>query len=171
MMTPENMFRRWRDRCFFLHFPAHSLGLTSSTLAGVRGARSGSLAVALGVAREVLPERSATARARLISTSGFSRRCSPSMTKPDLAEGKNLFVTHNHVPGDLARSRRMISTIAFQLAFQSRLLGSFVCDALREDPNLGDSASLSEQYHKLLLHPLQSAELNKVIYPQSKVHQ
>ncbi|KIW99831.1 uncharacterized protein Z518_10759 [Rhinocladiella mackenziei CBS 650.93] len=57
--------------------------------------------------------------------------------------------------GDLARSRKMISTIAFQLAFQSRLLGSFICDALRDDPSLSDSASLSEQYHKLLLHPLQ----------------
>ena len=60
--------------------------------------------------------------------------------------------------GDLARSRKTISTIVFQLAFQSGLLGGFVCDALREDPNLGDSASLSEQYHKLLLHPLQKAQ-------------
>ena len=60
--------------------------------------------------------------------------------------------------GDLARSRKMVSTIAFQLAFQSSLLGRFICDALREDPHLGDSASLSEQYHKLLLHPLQKIQ-------------
>ena len=57
--------------------------------------------------------------------------------------------------GDLARSRRIVSTVAFQLAFQSRLLGNFICDPLREDPRLGDSASLSEQYHRLLLQPLQ----------------
>ena len=60
--------------------------------------------------------------------------------------------------GDLARSRKVVSTIVFQLAIQSGLLGSFICDALREDPNLGDSASLSEQYHKLLLHPLQRVQ-------------
>jgi hypothetical protein len=60
--------------------------------------------------------------------------------------------------GDLARSRKMISTIALQLAFQSSLLSGFVCDALRKDPNLGGSASLSEQYHKLLLHPLQKVQ-------------
>src|SRR5271154_2093948 len=57
--------------------------------------------------------------------------------------------------GDLARSRRMISTIAHQLAFQSPSLGRFICDALREDPNLGDSASLSDQYNKLLFHSLE----------------
>ncbi|KIX08794.1 uncharacterized protein Z518_03451 [Rhinocladiella mackenziei CBS 650.93] len=57
--------------------------------------------------------------------------------------------------GDLARSRKVVSTIAFQLAFKSSLLGGFICDALRNDPNLGKSASLSEQYHKLLLQPLQ----------------
>jgi hypothetical protein len=60
--------------------------------------------------------------------------------------------------GDLAHSRKAISTIVFQLAFQSSLLGSFVCEALREDPNLGASASLSEQYRKLLLQPLQRAQ-------------
>jgi hypothetical protein len=60
--------------------------------------------------------------------------------------------------GDLARSRKMISTIAFQLAFQSSLLSGFICDALRKDPNLGASASLSEQYNKLLLHPLQKVQ-------------
>ena len=51
----------------------------------------------------------------------------------------------------------MISTIAFQLAIRSRLLGSFICEALREYPHLGDSASLSQQYDKLLLRPLQQA--------------
>jgi hypothetical protein len=60
--------------------------------------------------------------------------------------------------GDLARSRKVISTIAFQLAFQSNLIGGLICDALREDPNLGDSASLSEQYHKLFLHPLRKVQ-------------
>lgn len=30
-----------------------------------------------------------------------------------------------------------------------------MCEALREYPNLGDSASLSQQYDKLLLRPLQ----------------
>ena len=43
------------------------------------------------------------------------------------------------------------------LAFRPRRFGSFVCDALREYPNLGDSASLSQQYDKLLLRPLQRA--------------
>jgi hypothetical protein len=57
--------------------------------------------------------------------------------------------------GDLAHSRKLISTIVFQLATRSDLFGSFVCDALREHPNLGDSASLSQQYDKLLLRPLQ----------------
>jgi hypothetical protein len=57
--------------------------------------------------------------------------------------------------GDLAYSRKLISTIVFQLAVRSRLFGSFVCDALREYPHLGDSASLSQQYDKLLLRPLQ----------------
>jgi NACHT domain len=59
--------------------------------------------------------------------------------------------------GDLARSRMVISTIAFQLAIRSSLLGSLICEALREHPNLGDSASLSQQYEKLLLRPLQKA--------------
>ena len=59
--------------------------------------------------------------------------------------------------GDLARSRKVISTIVYQLAMRSRRFGSFVCDALREYPNLGDSASLSQQYDKLLLRPLQRA--------------
>ena len=59
--------------------------------------------------------------------------------------------------GDLARSRKVISTIAFQLAIRSRLLASFICGALREYPDLGDSASLSQQYDKLLLRPLQRA--------------
>jgi hypothetical protein len=59
--------------------------------------------------------------------------------------------------GDLARSRKVVSTIAFQLATRSRLLGSFICEALRENPNVGDSASLSQQYDKLLLRPLQQA--------------
>ena len=57
--------------------------------------------------------------------------------------------------GDLARSRMVISTIVYQLAIRSRLFGGFVCDALREYPNLGDSASLSQQYEKLLLRPLE----------------
>lgn len=48
----------------------------------------------------------------------------------------------------------MVSTIAFQLAIRSSLLGNFICEALQEDPNLGDSASLSQQFNKLLLHPL-----------------
>ena len=59
--------------------------------------------------------------------------------------------------GDLARSRKVISTIAFQFAIRSRLVGKYVCDALREYPNLADSASLSQQYDKLLLRPLQQA--------------
>lgn len=59
---------------------------------------------------------------------------------------------------DLARSRKVISTIAFQLAFKSDLFGGFICDALREDPNLGHSASLSEQYQKLLLSPLRRVQ-------------
>ena len=49
----------------------------------------------------------------------------------------------------------MISTLVFQLAIQSRSFGSFVCDALREHPSLGDSASLSKQFDELLLRPLQ----------------
>ena len=53
--------------------------------------------------------------------------------------------------GDLARSRMVISTIVYQLTIRSRLFGGFVCDALREHPNLGDSASLSQQYEKLFL--------------------
>jgi hypothetical protein len=57
--------------------------------------------------------------------------------------------------GDLAHSRKVISTLVFQLAIQSRLFGSFVCDALREHPSLGDSASLSKQFDELLLRPLQ----------------
>ena len=57
--------------------------------------------------------------------------------------------------GDLARSRMAISTIVYQLAMRLRLFGGFVCDALRDHPNLGDSASLSQQYNKLLLRPLQ----------------
>lgn len=57
--------------------------------------------------------------------------------------------------GDLAHSRKVISTLVFQLAIQSRLFGSFVRDALREHPGLGDSASLSKQFDELLLRPLQ----------------
>ena len=60
--------------------------------------------------------------------------------------------------GDLAQSRKVISTIAFQFAIRSRLVGKFVCDALREYPNLRDSGSLSQQYEKLLLRPLQQAQ-------------
>lgn len=59
--------------------------------------------------------------------------------------------------GDLARSRKVISSIVFQLAIRSRYYGSLVCDALREYPSLGDSASLSQQYDKLLLSPLRRA--------------
>ena len=59
--------------------------------------------------------------------------------------------------GDLAQSRKVISTIAFQLAIRSKLFGKFVCDALQESPNLGGSASLSQQYEKLLVRPLQQA--------------
>ncbi|KAL8817830.1 MAG: hypothetical protein Q9191_008069 [Dirinaria sp. TL-2023a] len=57
--------------------------------------------------------------------------------------------------GDLARSRKVITTVVFQLAIRSPRFGSLVCDALREDPGLADSASLSQQYDKLLLRPLQ----------------
>lgn len=57
--------------------------------------------------------------------------------------------------GDLARSRMVISTIVYQLAMRSRPFGRFVCDALREYPNLGESASLSQQFNRLLLRPLQ----------------
>ncbi|KAK5246711.1 hypothetical protein LTR20_007355 [Exophiala xenobiotica] len=57
--------------------------------------------------------------------------------------------------GDLARSRKVISTIVFQLTHRSNILGGFVCDALREEPDLGEAASLSEQYHKLLVQPLE----------------
>jgi hypothetical protein len=57
--------------------------------------------------------------------------------------------------GDLARSRMVISTIVYQLAMRSRPFGGFVCDALRDYPNLGESASLSQQYERLLLRPLQ----------------
>jgi hypothetical protein len=60
--------------------------------------------------------------------------------------------------GDLARSRKVVSTIAFQLAIRSNLLRSFIREALREDPNLSDSASLSQQYDKLILRPLQRAQ-------------
>jgi adenylylsulfate kinase-like enzyme len=42
--------------------------------------------------------------------------------------------------GDLARSKKVIGTVAFQLAQQSSLLGGFICDALRKEPDLGDSA-------------------------------
>lgn len=59
--------------------------------------------------------------------------------------------------GDLARSRKVISSVVFQLAIRSRHFGSLVCDALWEYPNLGDSASLSQQFDKLLLRPLQRA--------------
>jgi Heterokaryon incompatibility protein (HET) len=59
--------------------------------------------------------------------------------------------------GDLSRSRRMLSTIIYQLAIRSSLFGGFVCDALREYPSLGDFASLSQQYDKLLHRPLQRA--------------
>jgi hypothetical protein len=59
--------------------------------------------------------------------------------------------------GDLARSRKVISTITRQLAARSRLISPFVCEALQENPSLGDSASLSQQYDKLLLRPLQRA--------------
>jgi Heterokaryon incompatibility protein (HET) len=57
--------------------------------------------------------------------------------------------------GDLGRSQMVISTIVYQLAMRSRLFGGFVCDALRDYPNLGESASMSQQYDKLLLRPLQ----------------
>ena len=60
--------------------------------------------------------------------------------------------------GDLARSRKVISTLAYQLAVRSRPLGSFICEALRENPGLGNSASVSQQYEKLLLRPFQKAQ-------------
>lgn len=60
--------------------------------------------------------------------------------------------------GDLARSRKVVSTIAFQLAIRSRPLGRFICEALLKDPLLGKSASLSQQYEKLLLRPLQKVQ-------------
>lgn len=56
--------------------------------------------------------------------------------------------------GDLARSRKVITTVAFQLAQQSPLLRDFICDALQGNADLGSSASLSRQYDKLLLGPL-----------------
>lgn len=59
--------------------------------------------------------------------------------------------------GELARSRKVISSVVLQLAIRSSHFGSLVCDALREHPNLGDSASLSQQFDKLLLRPLQRA--------------
>jgi hypothetical protein len=67
--------------------------------------------------------------------------------------------------GDLARSRMVISTVVYQLAIRSRRFGSFVCDALREHPGLGDSASLSQQYDKLLLRPLQRARQSVTYSP------
>ena len=67
--------------------------------------------------------------------------------------------------GDLARSRKVVSTIIFQLAIRSRLLGSFVCEALQEDPTLGESASISQQYDKLLLGPLQRARQSAPVSP------
>jgi hypothetical protein len=42
--------------------------------------------------------------------------------------------------GDTARSRMVISTIVYQLAMRSRPFGKFVCDALRDYPNLGIKA-------------------------------
>jgi len=59
----------------------------------------------------------------------------------------------------------VVSTIAFQLANRSRLLRSFIRDALQEDPNLGDSASLSQQHQKLLLRPLRRVRQSVINAP------
>lgn len=67
--------------------------------------------------------------------------------------------------GDLARSRKVISTIAFHLATRSPLLRSFICEALQEDPNLGKPASISPQYDKLFLSPLQRAQKSATVPP------
>ncbi|RMZ89369.1 hypothetical protein DV736_g3395, partial [Chaetothyriales sp. CBS 134916] len=57
--------------------------------------------------------------------------------------------------GDLARSRKVISTIVFQLAHQLDILGRIICDTLQKEPDLGESAALLEQFNKLLVQPLE----------------
>lgn len=54
---------------------------------------------------------------------------------------------------DLARSRKVITTVIFQLAIPSRRFSSLIHYALWEDTSLADSTSLSQRSSKLLLRP------------------
>lgn len=60
--------------------------------------------------------------------------------------------------GDLAHSRKLISTLALQFSTRSVAFRSALSEYLNRDPFLGESASLSVQYEKLLVGPIRTAQ-------------
>lgn len=59
--------------------------------------------------------------------------------------------------GDLAHAKKLIPTLAYQLAKDSPSFCSELMLALKKEPSLGHTASLQEQYHKLLINPVRKS--------------
>jgi hypothetical protein len=56
--------------------------------------------------------------------------------------------------GDLAHARKLIPTISRQLSYSSPPYRRLVLATVKEEPDLGQSANLREQYEKLVVEPL-----------------
>ena len=56
--------------------------------------------------------------------------------------------------GDLAHSRKLISTIARQLSNSSPQYRRLILATIKENPDIGQLANLREQYEKLIIEPL-----------------
>jgi hypothetical protein len=62
--------------------------------------------------------------------------------------------------GDLAHGRKLITTIAYQMSLRSQSLWLYVNEAIKKEPSLGQSASLQEQYDKLIIEPLRKLRMS-----------
>lgn len=60
--------------------------------------------------------------------------------------------------GDLAHARKLIPTLVYQLAKESPSFCREVMLALKREPSLGHTASLREQYYKLLIDPVRKSQ-------------
>ena len=60
--------------------------------------------------------------------------------------------------GDLARSRKLVTTIARQLAISVPAIRSYISQAIEAEPDLGNSVAMLEQLHRLIFQPLAKIE-------------
>ncbi|KAL8953429.1 MAG: hypothetical protein Q9222_000703 [Ikaeria aurantiellina] len=88
-----------------------------------------------------------------IATTVASRR------KADSIPVATYFFQRSH--SDLAQVRKLIPTLARQLSRYSPPFRQAVVAAVKEEPGLGESANLREQYQKLLMEPLRKSKVSE----------